>query len=251
MLHPASGSFVGQPSYSYGVVPGPGVPSGYFVDLFNTQRVNGVKTWLETQTVEKAAQAGAEVIASWSVSDDNQASLQVVNGTGTSSVFLATIRANGTNLTSVSNSYLTIDTRIGNASADASAGSGMLRFLFFRDIAGTLPVVNRYLIDVRNSTTPLLSITANGDAFFRQAGRGIVHAAGAGAIVGRATLVAGTVTILIPTVDANTEVFLTRRTAGGTIGNLTYTVAAGASITINSDNVLDTSVVSYKCEKTA
>lgn len=63
---------------------------------------------------------------------------------------------------------------------------------------------------------------------------------------GNATLVAGTVTVSNTTVTANTVVILTRKTSGGTIGTaITYTLSAGASFTITSDNILDTSVFSY------
>lgn len=62
---------------------------------------------------------------------------------------------------------------------------------------------------------------------------------------GNATLVAGTVTVANPSVTANTLVMHSRKTIGGTAGNLTYTLTAGTSFTINSDNAADTSVVSY------
>lgn len=63
---------------------------------------------------------------------------------------------------------------------------------------------------------------------------------------GNAVLVAGTVTVSNTTVTANTIVMLTRKTSGGTIGTaITYTVSAGASFTITSDSVLDTSTFSY------
>lgn len=71
-------------------------------------------------------------------------------------------------------------------------------------------------------------------------------ASGTNQRAGNATLVAGTVTVSNATVTANTIVMLTRKTTGGTIGTaITYTVSAGASFTINSDNPLDTSSFSY------
>jgi len=62
---------------------------------------------------------------------------------------------------------------------------------------------------------------------------------------GNATLVAGTVTVSNTTVTANTLVMHARKTAGGVMGNLTYTISAGVGFTISSDNVADTSVVSW------
>jgi len=71
-------------------------------------------------------------------------------------------------------------------------------------------------------------------------------ASGTNQRAGDATLVGGTVTVSNTTVTANTRVFVTRKTAGGTIGfAVTYTVSAGTSFTLTSDNVLDTSVYSY------
>lgn len=78
------------------------------------------------------------------------------------------------------------------------------------------------------------------------AGKGLQLKSGTGQRAGNATLAAGTVTVANTTVTANTLVFLTRKTAGGTPGNLTYTLSAGASFAINSDSASDTSVVTYQ-----
>lgn len=61
---------------------------------------------------------------------------------------------------------------------------------------------------------------------------------------GNAVLVGGTISITTTAATANSIVMLTRKTSGGTIGNLTYTTSAGG-ISINSDSVSDTSTVSY------
>jgi hypothetical protein len=68
---------------------------------------------------------------------------------------------------------------------------------------------------------------------------------GAAAICGNATLVAGTVTVNTTAATANTLVMLSPKTAGGTLGTYTYTIVAGTSFTINSSNILDTSVISW------
>lgn len=64
--------------------------------------------------------------------------------------------------------------------------------------------------------------------------------------VGTATLVAGTVTVSMTSVTASTVILLTRQTAGGTLGNLTFTLSAGVSFTINSTSGTDTSTVIYQ-----
>jgi len=68
---------------------------------------------------------------------------------------------------------------------------------------------------------------------------------GANQRAGNVSLVAGTVTVANSTVTADTLISLTRKTAGGTIGNLTYTLNPGVGFTINSDNALDTSAITY------
>lgn len=83
--------------------------------------------------------------------------------------------------------------------------------------------------DVQMATAKLLSI-----------------ASGSNQRAGNLTLVGGTLTVNNTTVTTNTVVLLTRKTSGGTIGTaITYTVSAGNSFTVNSDNILDTSTFSY------
>lgn len=78
------------------------------------------------------------------------------------------------------------------------------------------------------------------------AGGTLSFSSGTNQRAGNAVLVGGTVTVSNTTVTANTVVVLTRKTSGGTIGTaITYTLSAGASFTINSDSVIDTSTFSY------
>jgi hypothetical protein len=63
--------------------------------------------------------------------------------------------------------------------------------------------------------------------------------------IGEAVLVAGTVTVTRLDITATTRIFLSRRVAGGVLGNLTYTITAGASFTINSSSATDTSTVEW------
>jgi hypothetical protein len=63
---------------------------------------------------------------------------------------------------------------------------------------------------------------------------------------GNASLVAGTVAVADAKVTASSIVLLTRKSAGGTLGNLAYSLSAGVGITISSTSNLDTSVVTYQ-----
>jgi len=91
----------------------------------------------------------------------------------------------------------------------------------------------------------LTNLTASGTLSFTTVGNSITYKSGTGQRAGNATLVAGTVTVTNTSITANSVIVLIRKTAGGTVGDLTYTLSAGASFTINSASILDTSVVSY------
>jgi len=84
-----------------------------------------------------------------------------------------------------------------------------------------------------------------GNLLFQQVGKGISIKQGSGTLAGNAVLVGGTVTVTNTNITADSVIMLTRKTAGGSIGDLTYTLSAGASFTINSANASDTSTVSY------
>lgn len=76
-------------------------------------------------------------------------------------------------------------------------------------------------------------------------GQIISIASGTNQRCGNAVLVGGTVTVSNTTVTANTKILLTRKTAGGTIGDLTYTLIAATSFTITSASGTDTSTLTY------
>jgi hypothetical protein len=64
--------------------------------------------------------------------------------------------------------------------------------------------------------------------------------------MGLATLVAGTVTVNNAVITANSRVFTSRQTTGGTVGHLSISnKVAGTSFRINSSSATDTSTVAY------
>jgi len=99
--------------------------------------------------------------------------------------------------------------------------------------------INQGLLTVNND------VSTGGHLKCNTAGKSLQMQSGTGARAGNATLVAGTVTVTNTTVTAKTHIFLTVKTAGGTLGTLSYTLSAGASFTINSSSISDTSTVSY------
>lgn len=89
------------------------------------------------------------------------------------------------------------------------------------------------------------NMLSGGDLASQTAGVGLRIKEGSNARMGTATLVAGTVTVSNTSVTANSRIFLSRNTTGGTTGHLSTTIVAGTSFTINSSNALDTSVVAW------
>jgi len=76
-------------------------------------------------------------------------------------------------------------------------------------------------------------------------GKGLSIAEGTNGRMGTAVLSGGTKVVANTSVTANTRIFLTRSTTGGTPGHLSYTITAGTSFTINSSGGSDTSTVNW------
>lgn len=69
---------------------------------------------------------------------------------------------------------------------------------------------------------------------------------------GEATLVDGTKTVANTSVKAGDTIMLSRKTIGGTAGNLDVgTITAGTSFVINSSSATDTSVVNWMIVRAA
>jgi len=105
-----------------------------------------------------------------------------------------------------------------------------------------------YIFDTKQTLTgaQLVSLkTAGTEKFAVAANGGIRLKSGANTSAGRATLVAGTVTVANTSVTANSLIFLTVSTAGGTRGYLSTTKSAGTSFTITSTSATETSVVDW------
>lgn len=78
-------------------------------------------------------------------------------------------------------------------------------------------------------------------------GRGLEVAEGSNAKMGLSTLVAGTVTVSTTAVAANSRIFLTAQSTGGTAGALRVSArSAGTSFTITSTSGTDTSTVAWQ-----
>lgn len=104
--------------------------------------------------------------------------------------------------------------------------------------SGSLTIGTAYALNVAAGTT-LLQALRMGVA----APLSIVS--GTNQRAGDCTLTGGAVTVNNTTVTANTRVIYAPKTAGGTLGNYSYTVSAATSFTITSSSAIDTSTLSY------
>jgi hypothetical protein len=90
------------------------------------------------------------------------------------------------------------------------------------------------------------SITIDGSLIARNLGYGVSIKEGSNAKMGTATLTAGSATVSTTAVAANSRIFLTSNTDGGTPGWLRVSArTAGTSFTITSSSATDTSTVAW------
>jgi hypothetical protein len=93
--------------------------------------------------------------------------------------------------------------------------------------------------------------TGTGDVYYDgnlispTAGSGFKLKEGSNARMGTATLVGGTIAVANTSVTANTRIFISRSTTGGTEGHLSTTQIASTSFTVNSTSGTDTSTVNW------
>ena len=68
---------------------------------------------------------------------------------------------------------------------------------------------------------------------------------GIGGRIGNATLVGGTVVVPNTSMITNSVIVYSRKTIGGTTGDLSYTINPGVGFTFNSTSATETSLISY------
>ena len=86
----------------------------------------------------------------------------------------------------------------------------------------------------------------NGNLLLKAVGNGIQIKEGSNARMGTsAAMVAGFINVVNTSITANTVIFLSLATAGGTTGALSFVPTAGVGFDINSSSATDTSTVNY------
>lgn len=107
-------------------------------------------------------------------------------------------------------------------------------------------VSNDFNLDVYNGGSPMAALKISNAGVVTLGGT-LSFPSGSNKRAGSSTLVAGSIVVSNTSVTADTQVVLTRKTSGGTIGTeITYTLIANTSFTISSDNILDTSTFTWQ-----
>lgn len=119
-------------------------------------------------------------------------------------------------------------------------GTGLAHVFVFRDSTGAQNILGIEDASLGGDVRALV-----GNLTVDTAGKGLVVKEGSNARLGQATLVAGTIAVANTSVTANTRVFVTVTTTGGTQGHLSVAKNAGVGFTINSTSGSETSVVDW------
>ena len=176
----------------------------------------------------------AETLGTWVLSDVSDGHIALENGTSTDSQLIPrVVLRSSANLPSQVRSVATADT-----------GSANVQQFEIRTAADTT-VNTRPGWGWVNFGSSIMNLHGGtGLLGFQAPGGGLAYLNATNPRALNVTLVAGTVTVSNPTVTAKTIIHHARKTAGGTIGDITYTVNPGVGYTLNSSSALDTSVVS-------
>lgn len=108
--------------------------------------------------------------------------------------------------------------------------------------------VNTTSNTVQLGNSSITKVTTNGSYVVTGTGNGLMIPAGSNCRVGTATLSAGTVTISNTAVTANSIIFVSYNTPGGTTGSLSApagSISAGTQFVINSSSATDSSTVNW------
>lgn len=151
----------------------------------------------------------------------------------------------------------TSNNTVGNAYVNVLA-SGSWQQLAFQGGSGSfssLAVTNNITAGTNILAGTGVTVTAgaltalNGNLVLTAAGNKVFIGTGANASIGTsAAMVAGTVTVNTTAVTANSLIFVSRNTPGGTTGNLSApsgSIVPGVSFAINSSSATETSTVNY------
>jgi hypothetical protein len=125
--------------------------------------------------------------------------------------------------------------------------AGVLKDLFSITSTGLMELYQNLKIDGTIALTGILTTSA--DIVFGATGLGagktLSFFAGTDGIAGEVVLVGGTKDVSIATIAATDIVLYSRKTLGGTPGNLSYVITPGSKVAFSSSSGTDTSTLSY------
>lgn len=169
----------------------------------------------------------------------------ILSWTNTTSTSRSVIASGAISLISYGSGYATAGLLVANlTSLETTSAIGLLMNI---GSGGT------YWWCVNSTTTATMTLTSTnlsmtGNVKLTTAGNGLYVKEGTNATMGRATLVAGTVTVSTTKALTTSEIFLTVQSLGGVAAPVGVAVTArvnATSFTITSASALDTSVVSW------
>lgn len=176
--------------------------------------------------------------------DSTNGDIRLVNGSSNTIWVRSSLNNPAFNITGTSGTTVLSTNRLGLGSTAIVAwhsnvdGSGSGDIGLGRNAAG--------ICEVNNGTAGTLRDVRLRSVLLDAAGGTLQYKSGSNQRAGTATLVAGTITVANTSVTSNTVINASRRTSGGTIGLLSYSVTPGTSFTISSASASDTSTVTYE-----
>lgn len=163
--------------------------------------------------------------------------------------------ANSSTMGTTSDTYtVSGSTTVGNGGAlkvfgSAASPASAIQFLNDGIVNGSLSNAGLWTLGASGGTQIHIvngTLSATQDLITSSAGFGLKIKEGSNARMGTAVLIGGTVVVSNTSVTASTRIFLTIQVPGGTLGSVYISaVSAGASFTISSTSVIDTSTVAW------
>lgn len=156
----------------------------------------------------------------------------------------ATLRlAAGTSYSAAQGALILLNTVTANGSLRMLPGNGSTPAVIFANRSD----LEVWRVNGNITSGDLISDATNGgNLVFNRLGKGVRVKEGSNALMGVATLVAGTVTVSTTAVTATSRIMLTGQDSSGTAGELTVSArVAGTSFTITSTSGTDTRTVAW------
>lgn len=223
------------------------------------QRVQFSGTALDSGTLQSATSNTATIRAAASFSNNELAGqvLRILTGTGAGYQYQIASNVGATDVVTISGTFVVtpnssstydiVKTVLMPAEADHFLYKPRINRAYLGPVTFVSPVSDPYNEDVSWNYvgTGRGAQLLGSDLEVGTAGKGLRVKEGSNARMGQSTLVGGTVTVSNTSVTANTRIFVSRYSSGGTLGDLSTSIVVGTSFTIQSSSGTDTSVINW------